>query len=226
MVMRSSITNMFAGSPVKPLQEHMEKACQCAGLLPDFFAAISAKDFTSAKAIQKSIASMEGEADEIKINLRMRLPNSLFMPMPREQVLDIVRLQDKIANISEDIAGIMIGRKMQVPEPLVEAFSTFVGCAVDTANQAKIAINELDELVEAGFRGRQLGVIDEMIEKLEALEGKTDKLEKKLRHAMFEIEQDYPPLDMMFLYRLINWIGKLADVSHQVGGRIQLLMAR
>ncbi len=226
MVMRSSITSMFAGSPVKPLQKHMEKACACAALLPDFFAAISANDFKSAKSIQESIASMESEADDIKIHLRMHLPNSLFMPMPREQVLDIVRLQDKIANISEDIAGTMIGRKMQVPDPLVDAFSAFIERSVATANQAKTAINELDELIEAGFRGRQLDVIDGMIETLEQLESKTDKMEKKLRKAMFEIEQEYPPLDMMFLYRMINWIGKLADVSHQVGGRIQLLMAR
>jgi len=226
MVRRSSITSMFAGSPVKPLQEHMDKVCACAALLPDFFAAITANDFTLAKATQLSIASMESEADEIKIHLRMHLPNSLFMPMPREQILDIIRLQDKIANISEDIAGIMIGRKMQVPEPIIDDFAAFIGRSVETANQAKTAINELDELIETGFRGRQLDVIDEMIETLEKLESQTDKMEKKLRKAMFNIEQDYPPLDMMFLYRMISWIGKLADVSHQVGGRIQLLMAR
>ncbi len=226
MVMRSSITSMFAGSPVKPLQEHMEIACRCAGLLPDFFAAISSGDFRAAETLQQSIAALEGEADELKSNLRLHLPNSLFMPMPREQVLDIIRLQDKIANISEDIAGIMIGRKMQVPVPLVESFAAYIARAVETANQARTAINELDELVEAGFRGRQIDVVDGMIERLEQLEGQTDKLEKQLRHAMFEIEQDYPPLDMMFLYRMVGWIGKLADVSHQIGGRIQLLIAR
>ena len=226
MVMRSSITSMFAGSPVKPLQKHMEKACRCAGQLSVFFAAVAKKDFEQAKTIQKAIAGMEGEADDIKIALRMGLPNSLFMPMPREQVLDIVRLQDKIANISEDIAGTMVGRKMQLPEPVVDAFAAFVECAVEAANQAKSAINELDELVETGFRGRELSVVEEIIEKLEKIESKADKLEKKLRRDLFEIEKDYPPLDMMFLYRIINWIGKLADVSHQVGGRIQLLMAR
>jgi len=226
MVRRSAITSMFAGSPVKPLQEHMQRVCNCAGQLPSFFTAVAKKDYEQAKTIQKTIANMEGEADDIKIELRMGLPNSLFMPMPRERVLDIVRLQDKIANISEDIAGTMVGRKMQIPEPVVDAFIAFVECTVDAANQAKGAINELDELVETGFRGRELSVVEDMIEKLEKIESRADKLEKKLRRDLFEIEKDYPPLDMMFLYRIINWIGKLADVSHQVGGRIQLLMAR
>ncbi len=226
MVRRSSITSLFAGSPIKPLQKHMEKVCECADQLPLFFKATAEKDYAACKSIHKNIAKMEGAADRVKIDLRSRLPNSLFMPMPREQILDIIRLQDKIANIAQDISGIMTGRKTEVPEPVVEMFATFVQRSVDAAHQAKNAINELDELVETGFRGRELDVVEKMIAELEKIESETDKLERKLRHAMFKIEKEYPPLDMMFLYRMIGWIGQLADVAHQVGGRIQLLMAR
>jgi len=217
---------MFAGSPVKPLQQHMAKVCECADQLPLFFRASVEKDYETCKRLHKSISRMEGAADAIKIDLRKHLPKSLFMPMPREQILDIVRLQDKIANISQDISGIMTGRKTEIPEPVVELYIAFVQRAVDAAHQAKTAINELDELVETGFRGRELDVVQTMIEKLEDIESETDKQERKLRHAMFKIEKEYAPLDMMFLYRMIDWIGKLADVASQVGGRIQLLMAR
>lgn len=226
MVRESAITSMFAGSPVRPLQQHMAKACGCARLLPDFFRASAAGDVDACAEIKRSISLQESEADELKAQLRMNLPSSLFMPMPREQVLDIIRLQDKIANVSEDIAGIMVGRRMQIPEPLAAAVIEFVECAVEAVNQADSAINELDELVEAGFRGRQLEVVEEMIDKLGSIESQSDRLERELRHAMFEIEQNYPPLDMMFLYRTVDRIGKLADVASQVGARIQLLMAR
>ncbi|MDQ6972516.1 MAG: TIGR00153 family protein [Mariprofundaceae bacterium] len=226
MVRRSSITSLFAGSPVKPLQKHMEKVCECADHLRPFFQAAQDKDYAACKRIHKTIAKLEGAADDIKLDLRSHLPNSLFMPMPREQILDIVRLQDKIANIAQDISGIMTGRKTELPEPVAELFITFVGRSVDAAHQAKHAINELDELVETGFRGRQLDTVQAMIDALESIESETDKLERKLRHAMFKIENEYPPLDMMFLYRMIDWIGKLADVADQVGSRLQLLMAR
>jgi len=226
MVRKSSITSLFAGSPIKPLQEHMDKVCECADQLPLFFRASADKDFKTCKRIHKSIARMESAADGLKADLRAHLPNSLFMPMPREQVLDIVRLQDKIANISQDISGIMTGRKAEIPAPIVDLFIAFVQRTVDAAHQARKAINELDELVETGFRGRQIDVVQEMIESLGNIESETDKLERKLRHAMFKIEKEYPPLDMMFLYRMIDGIGKLADVSQQVGARLQLLMAR
>jgi len=217
---------MFAGSPVKPLQLHMQKVCECANQLPPFFKAATEKDYDACKRLHKSISKMEKAADALKLDLRMHLPNSLFMPMPREQILDIVRLQDKIANTTQDISGIMTGRKTSIPEPLDELFLAFVQRAVDAAFQAKNAINELDELVETGFRGRQIDVVLNMIEKLESIEKETDKQERKLRHAIFKVEKLYDPLDMMFLYRMIDKIGKLADVSHQVGARIQLLMAR
>ncbi|MFQ5518491.1 MAG: TIGR00153 family protein, partial [Mariprofundus sp.] len=118
MVRKSSITSMFAGSPVKPLQEHMEKVCECADQLPDFFQCMAAQEYDKAEDIQKSISKLETEADDFKQELRMNLPSSLFMPMPREQILDIVRQQDKIANTAKDIAGIMIGRKAEIPEPI------------------------------------------------------------------------------------------------------------
>jgi len=226
MVRRSSITSMFAGSPVKPLQQHMEKVCQCAGQLPDFFKAIAAKQYDAAEIIQKSISTQEVEADEFKHTLRMNLPNSLFMPMPREQILDIVRQQDKIANTAKDIAGIMIGRKAEIPEPISELFIAFVESAVEAANQARAAINELDELVETGFRGRQIEVVEDMIAKLDRAEHEADKIERQLRHALFSVEADYPALNMMFLYRVIDWVGKLADIAQRVGSRLQLLLAR
>ncbi len=226
MVRKSSITSMFAGSPVKPLQQHMEKVCECAALLPEFFRAIAATDYEKAEEIQKLISKLETEADDFKHTLRMNLPNTLFMPMPREQILDIVRHQDKIANISKDIAGIVIGRKAELPEPISVLFIAFVQSAVDAANQAKTAINQLDELVETGFRGRETTLVMDMISELDDLEHESDKIERRLRHALFSIENDYPPLNMMFLYRAIDWIGKLADVSQRVGARLQMLLAK
>ncbi len=226
MIRGSSITSMFAGSPIHPLQQHMEKCCECIGLLPEFFTAIAGQDYDRAGQIQNMISKLEVEADDMKHDLRMNLPNSLFMPMPREQILDIVRQQDKIANTAKDIAGIMTGRKAQLPEPIAELFIAFVNRANDAAIQAKTAINELDELLEAGFRGGQITRVNDMISELDSIEHDTDKIERKLRHALFSIENDYPPLNMMFLYRVIDWVGKLADISQRVGSRLQLLLAR
>ncbi len=226
MVRKSAITSMFAGSPVRPMQQHMEKVCECTQKLPAFFKAMAAQDFGQASQLQAEIAKLENEADTLKHKLRMNLPNSLFMPMPREQILDIITQQDKIANMAKDIAGIMLGRKMQLPEPIAPLFISFVECSVQAAEQAKKAINELDELVEAGFRGGEVKLVADMIQELNQIEYESDKFEQQIRHALFAIEKEYPPIDVMFLYRMIDWTGELADISQRVGSRLQLLLAR
>ncbi|MDQ6988457.1 MAG: TIGR00153 family protein [Mariprofundaceae bacterium] len=226
MVKRSAITSLFAGSPVRPLQQHMEKVCECTSKLPSFFRALAEQDFEAATQIQGEISKLENDADTLKHNLRMNLPNSLFMPMPREEILNIVTQQDKIANMAKDIAGVMLGRKMQMPESISTLFIAFVECSIEAAEQAKKAVNELDELVETGFRGGEVKLVHSMIEELNKIEHESDKFEMQVRHALFAIEKEYPPIDMMFLYRMIDWTGELADISQRVGSRLQLLLAR
>jgi len=126
----------------------------------------------------------------------------------------------------KDIAGIMLGRKMEMPQPIAALFIRFVECSVQAALQAKKAINQLDELVEVGFRGGEVVQVEAMINELNQLEHEADKIEQQIRHALFAIEKEYPPIDIMFLYRMIDWTGEIADISQRVGSRLQLLLAR
>ncbi|MEH6822358.1 MAG: TIGR00153 family protein [Motiliproteus sp.] len=226
MVANNSFMNMFAQSPVKPLQQHIEKAHNCAIQLIPFFEAVLAKDWTEAEKVQQRISALEHEADELKQYLRQHLPKSLFMPIPRTTLLDILRMQDRIANKAQDIAGIMLGRQMQIPASMAEPMMDYLKCSLSVTRQAVDALNELDELVVTGFRGREADVVEKMINRLEELESETDKREKQLRLMLFKLETDLPPVEVMFLYNIIDWIGELADRAEQVGSRFMLLLAR
>ena len=65
-----------------------------------------------------------------------------------------------------------------------------------------------------------------MIEKLNSLENSNDQTEVTLRGELFKIEKDLPPIDVMFLYDVINKIGELSDRAEQVGHRISLIASR
>jgi hypothetical protein len=65
-----------------------------------------------------------------------------------------------------------------------------------------------------------------MITKLDKIESETDKIQVQIRSALFDIERDLPPIDVMFTYRIIEWIGDLADLAQRVGSRLQLMLAR
>jgi len=226
MVRRSPISNMFAGSPVAPLQRHIGKVHECVKKLEPFFKAVIKKDYEQVALLQNEIHKLEVEADDLKHELRIHLPNSLFMPMPRERILDIVTVQDQLANKAKHVAGIVNGRKMEIPDEIADLMGIYVGRCVAASRQAKRIVNELDELVEVGFRGREVSTVEAMINELDGIEYEADKLESQINNVMFVIEKNLNPVDVMFTYQMIHEVGEVADIAQRVGARLELLLAR
>lgn len=221
-----SIFNMFGPSPIRPIEQHIRKAHQCAKQLYPFFEAVLKKDWKTAKNIKEKIITLEKEADRIKRDLRLNLPTGLFLPVSRTDLLELLSAQDKIANKAEDIAGLIISRQMIIPEALTSAFMPFLHRCLDASKQACKAINELDELLETGFRGSEVKIVEEMILKLDEIEHDSDDKLSDIRHRIFELEHELSAIDIMFLYKLVQWIGELAEHAQTVGGRLQILIAR
>lgn len=224
--MPSYMPNLFGRSPIRPLQEHMSKVHACVSQLSTLIDAVIANDQDKVASVRKDIARQENEADELKWQLRHHLPTGLFMPVDRRDLLEVLTMQDKIANQAKDIAGLVVGRRMTLPEPMQDLFKKFGERSIDAVAQAVKVINELDELVETGFRGVEVERVEAMIQKLNNIESETDKLQVQLRDILFGLEDDLRPTDVMFTYRLIEGVGKVADLAQRVGSRLQLLLAR
>ena len=223
---RTTISSLFGSSPVRPLQTHMASVQDCIVELVPFFKAALKEDWPAAKDQQKKISKLEREADKLKRQLRLQLPKSLFMPIDRRDLLEVLTMQDKIANKAKDIAGLITGRKMTFPDTMNDQLIAFVERSIDASKQAQVAINELDELVETGFAGKEVKLVESMIKTLDDIEADTDKIQIKIRAELFKKEKDLPPVDVMFMYRVIDWIGDLGDLSQRVGSRLELMLAR
>ena len=223
-MVQSTIADMFGKSPVKPIQQHMEKVLEAAELLPAFIAAAQEDSWSEAGALQKEIVALEREADKLKHGLRTMLPKRLFMPISRGDVLQLVTTQDRIANLSKDIAGLMTGRKMTFPKKLYPLLTKYVEEVLEVSRHALTAISQLDEVFEVGFSRRELKSIDEMIATINKLEKRTDKQQVKLRAALFKMEDKLPPVDVMFYYKIIELIGEIADYAERTGNRLQILI--
>lgn len=222
----NSILGVFAKSPIKPLEKHMRIVAKCAKQLIPFFESCAQNDWSKATKVRKKISEIEQQADALKRQLRLELPTGLFMPVDRADILELVTQQDKIANRAKDIAGRVLGRKLQLPESLQANFAKYLRRCVDAAEKAADAINELDDLLETGFRGREVELVEKMINQLDAIEHDTDVMQVALRSDLLAIENDLNPVDVMFLYQIIEWVGDLADLSERVGARLEIMLAR
>lgn len=222
----NTFLSVFAKSPIKPIEEHIRKVHEASELLLPFFAAVYQKDWHKAAEVRKDIVTLEKDADKMKRDIRINLPRGLFLPVDRTDILELVAQQDKIANKTKDISGRVLGRELEIPEAIQTDFHAYIQRCIDATAMASEAINELDELLETGFRGREVDLVIKMVEKLDAIEHDTDEMQIKLRKAVRGAEAQLNPVDVMFLYRTIEWIGDLADIAQKVGSRLEIMLAR
>ena len=212
-----SILGIFAKSPFVSLQKHMDIGKQAAIALQNFLTSAGVSDWSKAKQYRQEIIDLEHAADDIKNQIRTHLPKSLFMSVSREDLLDLVYTMDGIPNTAKDISGIMIGRQMEIPNQIAEQFSSFTKAAIKAAKQASAAIEKVDEVRRGGFSSSDADLLQDLVAELELLEHENDDLEAALRNDFFEIEKDFPAVDVMFLYDIFNRIGSLADISQTAG---------
>jgi len=220
------IAALLGSSPFKPMQAHMRIVKECVSEVPGLFDALIAGNQDEMTAYKDRIFEKEQEADNLKNDLRAHLPKSLFMPVDRRDLLEILELQDTIANTAQDIAGLLMERDMSVPEGMAEPLSALVKRCVDTNNVAAKIIEELDELLEMGFKGKEATKVENMALELNTIEEETDKMGIALTRTLFSKEDEMKPVSVIFWYQLIQWIGDLADYAEKVGDRMRLLIAR
>jgi predicted phosphate transport protein (TIGR00153 family) len=217
---------MFGSSPISPMQKHMAEVQTCVNELIPFFEAALANDWEKAAGLQQDISRLEGVADDLKRQLRLNMPSGLMMAMSRIDLLETLTMQDRIANKAKDVAGLMLGRHMTFPGEIGPLMLDFVKRCVDASAQAQTAINELDELVETGFYGREVDLVESMIIKLDEIESDTDKMQVEIRASLFAMEKELPPVDVIFIYQIVEWVGDLADLAQRVGNSLEIMLAR
>ncbi|TDI55408.1 MAG: TIGR00153 family protein [Alphaproteobacteria bacterium] len=225
MVTTNPLLKLFGQSPFGPLQEHMRVVVRCADMVPGLFEALCEGDEKKIHQIRDEIFALENKADGIKNELRSHLPKTLFMPVDRRDILEILDLQDSIADTAQDIAGALMVRRPKVLDSIRSPLLELTDRCLQACHQMARIMEQLDELVETGFRGRGSETVLTMINELNQIETDTDRKAIDLLKELFAHENEIDPVSLMVWHRLIRWVGDLADYAEKVGNRLRLLIA-
>lgn len=220
----SLIQSLFGRSPIRPMQQHMRAAVACAREVAPLFEAMAAGDLEAVRATRGRIDELEHEADRIKNEIRSNLPKRMFLAIERRDMLEILDAQDSIADVAQDIAHLVEVREMRTPKAIQGTVASLVERVVAACEASGRVIDELDELLETGFAGREVGRVETMIDELSRIETETDELEERLLRELFALEGELG-LESWFWHRLAGWIADLADYAEKVGNRLRLLIA-
>lgn len=220
------LSGLLRGSPFKPIQEHMSVVFSCVCLIPPLFDAMFKEDSAQVIVIANKINKLETDADKLKSTFRLNMPKSLFLPVDRKDLLNLISDQDKIADSAEDIGKIFLARDMIVPEAIKELLDELLEGTMEIGSAAKTMIQQLDELLEVGFSGREIDKVSEMIAGVRRSEHNIDDIVHRIRRALFEIEKDIDPISAMFWYKIIDHLELISDQSENLADRLLLFLSK
>lgn len=220
------ISQLFGRSPFRPIETHMTKVVEAARQVPKMTGALIAGNTEELAALQAATAALESEADAVKNELRSHLPRKLFLPVDRRDLLELLDLQDTIADAAEDVGDLLVARTWTVPDalkaPLQEAADTALACA-EVAGEVTRRLRSLEAVA---FGGAEIARVEALIAEVNRLEQVADDAEAAATKLVFQEEEALGALGVMMWLRLLETIGDVADYGKKSSNRMRLLIAR
>ncbi len=222
--MLGTILNLFGKSPFAPLQTHMQKVSDCVHLLPLLFEAIEAGDYATVEQLSNKICEVEHQADLIKNDIRNHLPKSLFLPIDRSHLLEILHTQDKIADRAEDIAVLVTLKQLSLPQLFSREFKDFLKKNLEAFEGAREIIREMHELLESSFGGIEAEKVRAMVEKVSFQEHEVDLVQRTLLKKMFQAEDTMSYTAFHLWQKICESIAALSNLSENLALRVRMTL--
>jgi predicted phosphate transport protein (TIGR00153 family) len=223
MAVKPAISEVISNSPLAMLERHAGVCVDCVEHLPIYFAEAQAGRWVKARQVRADICRLEGLADELKQDVRSNLPRGLWMSVSRADLLELVRMQDKMANSAKEISGLSLGRELSFPAPMAEAIAEYLAAVVEVSRTVVKMISATRELSRSAFGTRQTNLILDYVTEIEAGERRSDEMQVALRSQLMRHEVAIPSVDVMFLYQMLSGIGEIADSAEKVAHRAQII---
>ena len=219
-----TLAKLFAKSPFAPLQKHMQDVNECVKKVKEIFEALEENDSKSVSRISIEISKLEAIADTTKNELRNHLPGGLFMPVSKAALLEILSLQDDIADDCEDIGILLTLKNLTLKDIFKDDFKSFLNKNFETYELVKEIIDEFDNLLETSFTGREAEKVRSMVSNVALKEHETDLTQRKLLKNIFSKEDQFTHAEFQLWLLILREIRTLSNTSEKLAHRIRNLL--
>ncbi len=219
-----TIARLFGKSPFAPLQSHMKKVSSCIRKLSEIFEALGQKNQNEVEALVKQLSKLEHEADLTKNDIRNHLPKSLFLPIDRGQLLEILSIQDNLADKAEEIGHLLVLLPLDTLNELFTNLKLLYKKNLETFKDIKIIVKEMNELLESSFGGMEAEKVKSMIEKTSYKEYEADKFKHQLLKQFFQVANTLSTPSFYLYVRLIEEVHQISNISERLANRIRMIL--
>lgn len=219
-----TIAKLFGKSPFAPLGTHMKIVMKCMEKLSGIFQLLAEDHWDKLEEGAKTLSKLEHEADLTKNDIRNHLPKNIFMPIERGHFLEILSIQDGIADKAEDIAQLLTMRRLDKFDLFKADLFAFYEKNLEAFVSTEQIINEIDELLESSFGGIEAEHVKEMVDQTAFLEHEADIIQHAFLKKIFAHSDDMTPPIFYLWMRLIKEIACIADLSEKLANRIRMVL--
>ena len=219
-----TLLKLFAKSPFAPLQKHMQDVNECVIKVKEIFKALEENDTKAVSRIAREISKLEARADTTKNELRNHLPGGLFMPISKAALLEILSLQDDIADDCEDIGVLLTLKDLTLKDIFKDDFKSFLDKNLETYGLIKKIIDEFDNLLETSFTGREAEKVKSMVNNVALKEHESDLTQRKLLKNIFKNEDQFTHAEFQLWLLIMREIRTLSNTSEKLAHRIRNLL--
>jgi uncharacterized protein len=219
-----TILSLFARSPFAPLQSHMEKVTHCVHKVKDLFDAFQKQDYPLLEKIVAEISELEHQADLTKNDIRNHLHKNVYLPIERGSLLEILSIQDNIADTAEDIAILLTFKQTAMIESLKEDFKLFLAKNIESFDSTRKIIKEMHDLLESSFGGYEAEKVRAMVEEVAYQEHEADLIQRRLLKKLFnsEAEMSYTTFDLW--QRVFEKVSDISNLSEKLANRVRMTL--
>jgi predicted phosphate transport protein (TIGR00153 family) len=180
------------------IKEHLETTCHVVRELDSVFEALEIGDYELLKEKQKSVASLETNADKLRRDIEEDLYSGAFLPISRSRILDFVEKADEIADTAEDASNLL----------------TFLERR-ESLDSVKLLAESIDSIED-------LEKIREIVKKIRAKEHESDETGRKAYKYLYKKERSAKSLQL--LSKLIEFINDISNKAEDASDSLSLIV--
>lgn len=222
--MTNALGKLFGWSPFRLLQQHMGQVATCVAKMCEALDAFERESWADVESAAEEISRLEHVADKIKDEIRGNLTRRLFLPIDRGRVLEILALQDSLADRAEDVAVLLTIKRLKILPSIADQFREFRDVNIKAVNLVAKIINQLDELVETGFGGKVADRVRTMVHDVAYAEHEVDLIQRKLLKDLFARETELSSGDLYLWMQLIRQLASLSNGSENLANRTMAIL--
>lgn len=216
----STIGKLFGRSPFGQIKLHIEQVGKCIEKMAEAIEAVKSARFDELDQISSEVSQLEHQADQIKNDIRGRLLKRVFMPIDRSEVLEIVNIQDGLADTAEDVCKVLTLKRLPFPDEFREDFEQFAQLNLEAFEIVSKIMNQLDELIESGFGGVEAERIRSLAKDAAFAEHQADLVQMNLLKKIYAHDGEMSPGEFHLWMRFTRVLSNISNLSENLANRV------